>query len=198
MQQHSSKSVICYYEGYGCGIRVISPPPHSPSLVFLHLPLPTPPPPPPPPPTPYSYSSTSSPSSPSSPLPLPSPILTFSPLLLYSHYWVVALKASDSFDASVNPLALYPNNNSFVFYSNMPAVGQPYIVAEISAANYTSARRFLLGSREANKYNDIMAYDNGPLEQSTLYTVFVWGFSPIPQVHHLLLLVLVLLCCWCC
>ena len=80
-----------------------------------------------------------------------------------------------------NPATRFPNNNSFVTYTSVIEPNQPYIVAEISSSRYEVARNFLLGSLNTQMFNDQPGlYFNGPLNQSTSYTVFVWGFSPTP------------------
>ena len=153
---------------------------HFTSPTFLYLFLPTLPHslwPSLPPTLPHSLS----PSLPPSLLPsLPPPTLHLCDIP--SHFWVVALKVDGQFDTSRNPSDLYNGNNSFMFYSANLTVNQPYIVAEISSANYSAARDFILGSTAANIHNDFPFFVNGPLQRDTRYTVFVWGFPPIPPV----------------
>jgi len=100
-----------------------------------------------------------------------------------SHFWVIAMKVADGDVLSGNPLDRFPDNSSFVRYSSTVQVSQPYIVAEVDSSNYAAARSFLLGSEAENILNDLRnVYVNGPLNASTTYTVFVWGFSPNPSV----------------
>ena len=103
-----------------------------------------------------------------------------------SHLWVIAMKVAEDMQLPDNPLSLFPNNASFVFYSkgNISTL-QPYVTAEMepSAYNNLSASGFVLGDPEStSSLNDNSLYLNGPLNQSTSYTVFVWGFSPTPAV----------------
>ena len=86
---------------------------------------------------------------------------------------------------SILPINPFMNNDTFVFYTSNINMNQPYVVAEISANNYERARDFLLGDAASlvdAGLNDNPIYFNGPLNASTIYTVFVWGFSPVPQV----------------
>jgi len=91
-----------------------------------------------------------------------------------------------------NPKQMFPSNSSFTFYTNPAPFNTPYVVAEISSANYQMARRFVVGSNESNSFNDDSKYVNGPLTSDTRYTVFVWGFSPVPQVRQ------TKICWWAC
>ena len=60
-----------------------------------------------------------------------------------------------------------------------------YIVSEISATVYgnVASEVFLLGDHEGTMgSNDFPEqYVNGPLEEETRYSVFVWGFIPAIQ-----------------
>ena len=103
-----------------------------------------------------------------------------------SHLWVIAMKVAEDMQLPDNPLSLFPNNDSFVFYSDGNiGTQQPYVIAEMesSAYNNLSTSGFVLGDPEnTSSLNDNSLYLNGPLNQSTSYTVFVWGFSPTPAV----------------
>ncbi len=92
------------------------------------------------------------------------------------------------------PLDLFRDNASFVLYSSDVVAMEPYVTAEISMSRYDATRTYLLGSLESNVgLNDNAKYLNGPLNQSTTYTVLVWGFSPVPLVGAISML-----CCCCC
>ena len=84
----------------------------------------------------------------------------------------------------INNFDRFTNNESFVFHSTPIQVGMPYVVAEISAQNYNDARSFILGT--SNSFNENSKYINGPLDASSFYTVFVWGFVPPPPVSSLI------------
>ena len=88
------------------------------------------------------------------------------------------------FDSSENPKTRFTDNSTFGSYSEVLPVNQPYIVAEISSGNYDKARMYVLGDNASNVHNEIPKYVNGPLSSDTRYTVFVWGFSPVPQVSE--------------
>ena len=93
-----------------------------------------------------------------------------------SHFWVIAMKLADD----ILPDELPTNNDSFVFFMDQPSIGTPYVAAEISADRYPTI--FVLGDALSTlELNDNPIYLNGPLNQSTFYTVFVWGFSPVPE-----------------
>ena len=95
------------------------------------------------------------------------------------------MKVNQDFNpATQNPKQQFPSNSSFTFYVNSVRFNEPYIVAEISSGNYQMARRFVIGSNGSNMFNDNSKYFNGPLTSNTRYTVFVWGFAPVPQVRE--------------
>ena len=102
-----------------------------------------------------------------------------------SHLWVIAMKVAEDMQLPDNPLSLFPDNDSFVFYSDGNiGTQQPYVTAEMEPSAYSSiASGFVLGDPEStSSLNDNSLYLNGPLNQSTSYTVFVWAFSPTPAV----------------
>lgn len=110
-----------------------------------------------------------------------------------SHFWVIAMKLGTA-PLPANPLDLFRDNASFVLYSSDVVAMEPYVTAEISMSRYDATRTYLLGSLESNVgLNDNAKYLNGPLNQSTTYTVLVWGFSPVPLVGAISML-----CCCCC
>jgi hypothetical protein len=76
------------------------------------------------------------------------------------------------------------NNESFVFFTDGNIMlDQPYVTAEISASRYSAARNYILGdSSSSSPVNDAPIYVNGPLNESTTYTVFVWAFPARPLV----------------
>ena len=112
-----------------------------------------------------------------------------------SHLWVIAMKVAEDMQLPDNPLSLFPDNDSFVFYSDGNiGTQQPYVTAEMepSAYNKTAASGFVLGDPEStSSLNDNSLYFNGPLNQSTSYTVFVWAFSPTPAVSVAVVVVVV-------
>ncbi len=78
----------------------------------------------------------------------------------------------------------FVDNSSFSFYTANIGVQIPYVVAEINDSSYnkSKAKDFTLGGNTSD-FNDIPKYVNGPLSQNTFYTVFVWGFVPVPSVR---------------
>ena len=74
--------------------------------------------------------------------------------------------------------------NAICLYADIPE-NTGYIVSEISATVYgnVSSEVFLLGDHdETMGSNDFPErYVNGPLEEGTRYSVFVWGFIPAIQ-----------------
>ena len=126
--------------------------------------------------------------------------------LSLSHFWVVAIKLSDVDPSFLqgSPSNEFPNSQAFLSYSegaisaqpqsstdaathfsslspDLP-INSPYIVTEVSAAGYdvVASGVFVLGdengTRSSNDFPE--QYRNGPLEEGTRYTVFVWGFLP--------------------
>ena len=79
----------------------------------------------------------------------------------------------------------YPNRTAFSSFSNA-LDDEPYIVAEISAANYPVT--FALGDNSSTaQYSDFLELDyNGPLMEGRYYSIFVRFFSPSVPVTTLL------------
>ena len=108
----------------------------------------------------------------------------------FSHFWVIAMKYEEdgSFSRSDSADIRFPNNNSFVSYSENIPVNTPYVVAEIDATRITisESTSFLLGDETATaSLNDQPSrYRNGPLSAGTEYTAFLWGFPPSVPVSN--------------
>lgn len=79
----------------------------------------------------------------------------------------------------------FANNDSFVTFSpGGVGLDQPYVTSEISASRYDSARNYVLGDNSSLLFNDQpQLYVNGPLDESTTYTAFVWAFPQRPEVR---------------
>jgi len=107
------------------------------------------------------------------------------------------MKVNETFDYMAPTSRMFPNHNSFDSYNASIGINVPYIAAEISSVSYTAMTTPFIVGGGSLMLNDVNEYVNGPLEANTLYTVFVWGFSPVPQVRMrifgLFLLLLLLL-----
>ena len=98
----------------------------------------------------------------------------------------IRLSSVDSPVLSVDTNEVYPTENSFESYTTA-VDDEPYIVAEISQANFPML--FPLGDNSSSfAISDFPGiYINGPLTEGRVYSVFVRYFSPRPQVSCILI-----------
>ncbi len=91
---------------------------------------------------------------------------------------MIRLDDDTTFDPSLDPSQVYPDDSQFTNYSSSTPL-TPYVAAEISAANYRSSSVFLIGDDVATRnLNDFPSlYRNGPLQEGSKYTSFVRAFS---------------------
>ena len=103
-------------------------------------------------------------------------------IFVCSHLWVIAMKLADN---AATPSMSFTNNATFVFSSGDVRVNEPYVTLEIRASRYDAARDYVLGDNSSfSMFNDQpQRYINGPLEEGTTYTVFVWAFLQRPMVR---------------